>query len=283
MPFFQGVQSDHRGLFLDISHELIDGLTKIERTPSRCLHSEYQQDVYKYKTQLHKEFQSHNIFRRASDLYSVSHPIKREDPAYLQALNQLDTLVTNIQLKTEQKCCKRRTKYDWSDDIYYTKRILTFWSLKRKAIKFHRDVTQITHDIYVSLPEQYQQYIDIASPNPVTNWDKTRKHLQTLIVQHRTLIATIQRESVENEASFTGSSSEQIIKKREQRKQDKRLYTTLRQHFHPNTRSGIAHSIRILGLGLHTSCYLIEINKEIQHKLRNRLQPGERKQIQQQS
>lgn len=103
LPFFQGVQSDHRGLFLDISHELIDGLTKIERTPSRYLHSEYQQDIYRYKTQLVKEFNSHNIFRRAVDLCSVSHPIKREDPTYIQSPNQLDQLVTNIQLKTETK------------------------------------------------------------------------------------------------------------------------------------------------------------------------------------
>lgn len=62
-----------------------------------------------------------------------------------------------------------------------------------------------------------------------------------MIVQHRNLIATIHRESIENEAAFTGSSSEQILKKKEQRKQDKRLFTTLRQHFHPSTRSGIAH------------------------------------------
>lgn len=64
---------------------------------------------------------------------------------------------------------------------------------------------------------------------------------KVLIVQHRTLIASIHRESVDNEVQFTGSSAEQIIKRQEQRKQDKRLFSTLRQHFHPVTRSGIAH------------------------------------------
>ena len=212
LPFFQGIQSDHRGLFLDISHELIDGLTRLERTPSRYLFSEYQQDVYKYKQHVIKAFKSHNISRKAADLCSLSNAIKREDPNYLIALNKLDSLVISIQLKAEQKCCKRRTKYNWSDDIYYTKGILTFWNLKKKAIIFKWDFNKITSDIYDSLPAQY-----------------------------RNLIATIQRETFENEATFTGSSVEQIIRQKAHRKQDKRLCSTLRQHFHPITRSGIAH------------------------------------------
>jgi len=95
LPFFQGVKSDHRGLFLDISHEIIDGLT---RFPSRYLHSEYRRDVFRYKEYVFKEFNSHNIGRKAADLCSISDPIKREDPTYLIALNQLDSLVISIQL-----------------------------------------------------------------------------------------------------------------------------------------------------------------------------------------
>jgi hypothetical protein len=153
----------------------------------------------------------------------------------------LDSLIISIQLKAEQKCCKRRTKFDWSDDIYHIKRLITFWNLKCKSIKFKRDVLKITQAIYLSLPEAFRQYINVSGDNPFTNRNKLHKLLRILIVQHRNMIASIQKESVANEAIFTGTSTDQILRKREQKKQDKRLYSTLRQHFHPTTRAGIAH------------------------------------------
>ena len=58
LAFYHGIPSDHRGLFIDFSLEMVDGITRLENTPIRYLHSTFQKDVYKYKQFVHKEFAS---------------------------------------------------------------------------------------------------------------------------------------------------------------------------------------------------------------------------------
>ena len=101
LPFYQGVSSDHRGLFIDLSLTMIDGLTKLEHVPRRYLHSAFQKDVYKYKQYVHKEFLSHNISERVSDLFFTSGPIKKDNLEYQNALETLDKLIVSIQLIAE--------------------------------------------------------------------------------------------------------------------------------------------------------------------------------------
>lgn len=50
-------------------------------------------------------------------------------------------------------------------------------------------------------------------------------------------------ELLDNEAKFTGSTIEKAQAKQTRIKKDKKLYTTLRHHFHPSHRSGITHLI----------------------------------------
>ena len=105
------------GMFLDLSCEIIDGLTHLERSPMRYLHSAHPKDVYNYKQYVYKEFMSHHIIQRASDLYELSGPIKEDNVEYKAKLNELDNLVLQIQLQADKKHCMKRSKFDWSDDI----------------------------------------------------------------------------------------------------------------------------------------------------------------------
>lgn len=243
IPFYQGVQSDHRGLFLDLSYEMIDGLTRLERVPTRYLHSGYPKDVYKYKQYVYKEFQSHNIVAKATSMFLVAERGKNQDEQFIADLNKLDQLVTAIQLKAERKCCPRRSKHDWSDDIHFTKIMVTYWNVKRKCNTTKVDSNAVALQIYMSLPDRYRQYIDIETGKPLHNWMKCRKKLRKLIVNHRATMAKLQRAQYDNEATFTGSTVEKVILKHERKKKDKKLFQTLKHHFHPNTNSGITHVI----------------------------------------
>jgi hypothetical protein len=85
LDFYKGIPSaDHRGLFLDLSNELIDGITNIERSPTRYLNSAYATDVYEYKKLVKESFESHNIFQKASDLFQVAAPIIKRMILHLQ-------------------------------------------------------------------------------------------------------------------------------------------------------------------------------------------------------
>jgi hypothetical protein len=147
LPFYQGVSTDHRGLYIDFSTELIDGLTRFEHTPQRFLHSAFQNDVYAYKQNVHAAFLLHNIYDRAAALYHQSGLIKQDNQHYQDELEKLDCLIVDLQLKAELKCCKPRTKFDWSDEIHYHKIILNYWSIRRKAFTRKINVDAVTQII----------------------------------------------------------------------------------------------------------------------------------------
>jgi hypothetical protein len=96
LAFYHGIPSDHRGMFLDLSLELIDGLTQLENTPTRYLHSSFQKDVHKYKAQVSKAFLSHNIFQKAHALLDKSTIPTLADENFRQELETLDKLILFI-------------------------------------------------------------------------------------------------------------------------------------------------------------------------------------------
>jgi hypothetical protein len=209
--FLSRISSNHRGLLLvDLSLEIIDGLTCLEHIPRRFLHSSFQRDVFKYKLQVHKEFQPHNVFNKAADLYHTSGPIKHDNPEYKECLEKLDKLIVEIQLKAETQCCLPRTRYNWSDEMHHFKIILNYYMIQRKGKINNKKVKEMTLKIYLDLPDIHQQYIDIGTGSTYTNWMRTKKKLVLLMAQHRKNLAQAQKDSFDNEAAFLGTSSEQV-------------------------------------------------------------------------
>lgn len=241
LEFYKGVSTDHRGMFLDLSHEMIDGLTLLERVPTRYLNSAHPVDVYNYKKYVFQEFNSHQIFERASDLYILASPVKMDDADYIAKLNSLDSLILNIQLKAERQHCKLRTKYDWSDDVHFAKIIVNYWSIRRKRLTKRKNVKQVCLDIYRNLPDEHRQYIDVAKGNALTCWLSSKKRLRTLMVHHKQLKDQVNHDILTNEATFKGTTTEKVAANKARIAKDKRLFKSLRQHFHPSNRSGITH------------------------------------------
>ena len=243
LPFYQGIPSDHRGMFIDLSLELIDGLTQLEKTPTRHLHSAFQKDVFKYKHAVHEAFLFHDIANRANILFDMSLSSSLDDADFQGKLDELDSLILDIQLKAEESCCRKRTKFDVSDDIHFTKQCIVYWQTKRKEITRKRATSLVCNKIYASLPLAQQQLIDVATGPPIHNWTKTIQRLHTLIASHRKTMVETQHDQIENEAAYTGSTIDKVQAKRERIKKDKKLFNTLRHHFHPSLRSGITHII----------------------------------------
>jgi hypothetical protein len=75
LEFYKEISTDNRGVFLELSFEIIDALTRLQRARSRHLNSAFQKDVSKYKQFVHQEFESHNIPKRAAALYMAHRPM----------------------------------------------------------------------------------------------------------------------------------------------------------------------------------------------------------------
>ena len=185
-------------MFIDLSLELIDGLTRLENTPTRYLHSAFQNDVYKYKQYVEREFHSHNIFHLATMLHQQSLTLPLSDETFSHRLEMLDFLILQIQLKAEQKYCQLRTKFDSSDGIHFTKRSVLYWQIKQKPVTCSRDTNKICLLIYESLPGVHQKLIDIASGPPKQNWVNNKIRLKSLLVQHQKAQSDMKHDLLDN-------------------------------------------------------------------------------------
>jgi hypothetical protein len=90
-------------------------------------------------------------------------------------IEKLDKLIVEIQLKAETQCCLPRTRYNWSDEMHHFKIILNYYMIQRKGKINNKRVKAMTSKIYLDLPDIYQQYIDIGTGSPYTNWMRTKK------------------------------------------------------------------------------------------------------------
>jgi hypothetical protein len=210
-------------MFIDLSLNLIDGLTRLENTPTRYLHFAFQNDVYKYEQYDEREFHSHNMFHRATMLHQQSLTLPLSDETFPHRLEMLDLLILQLQLKAEQKCCQLRTKFDSSDGIHFTKRSVLYWQIKQKPVTRSRDTDKICLLIYESLPGAYQKLIDIARGAPKQNWVITEIRLKSLLVQHRKAQSDLKHDLLDNEAKHTGSTIDKVKSNQERIQKDKKL------------------------------------------------------------
>ena len=149
-------------------------------------------------------------------MFQLSGPIQYTDVQYSTKLNALDLLVLRIQLKAERKRCTKKTKYDWSDDIHYTKIIINYWNLRRKAKTRKINVDEVYIEIYNKLPEAYQLYINSVTGSPNHNWIRSKETLATtLMVQHKKLMQKRNQDLLDNEAIFTGHIVDQLRQKKD--------------------------------------------------------------------
>jgi hypothetical protein len=104
-----------------------------------------------------------------------------------------------------------------------------------------KDVSEVLQQIYDDLLPEYLQYIDIATGFPNIKWFKTKANLRCLMAQLNKILHQRLQKSFENEADCTESTADKVQLKKERIKLDKKLYTTLRRHFHLCISSDIYH------------------------------------------
>jgi hypothetical protein len=102
LPFYMYNNSDHRGLFVDISEHIIDTKVELKQPTKRHIgtnNSGYE--IYTYKKYIDKQFKNHKIYNKKEDLKRISHNTTKRE--FENILNNLDTTITEIMLAAEKK------------------------------------------------------------------------------------------------------------------------------------------------------------------------------------
>ena len=125
LPFYTGIHTDHRGLFLDIDAKaLFKGkIADLYSQPSRMLSLKMPKSVLTYKTELWKQLQAHNIPRRSKEFQ------KRGKQGHTNVADELNRIANTIQeamLSAESKC-KKPPAAPYSDKLAALNKIIRYW------------------------------------------------------------------------------------------------------------------------------------------------------------
>ena len=132
-PFYSGVVSDHRGVYIDLSHSCLQSVSDILTPPTtdRLLHSYIQSDVNKYQSALMKYLDDHRVDDRLRGISQI--PICKRSGQ----LEKIDRDLSCGMLRAELTCTKRHTA-PWSPEILQARRMVSYWNLWSTQIRTHR-------------------------------------------------------------------------------------------------------------------------------------------------
>jgi hypothetical protein len=249
LPFYLYNNSDHRGLFIDISEELIDAKVEFKKPTKRHIGTTCSgYEIYKYKKYIDNQFKIHKIYEKTNDLHIISkNSTKRE---LEKILNSIDTSITEIMLSAEKKCCQPRHESNWSVELHIASLRCKFWLKKLKGYKNNVDVSGQTQLLLNTLPETIQEDIAALLSN-VNNASLLRISKQQLrhsinikkqlLVNHQ-LLRRQHLDELKKQQSLQGKKTEaEIIGKIATKEMRKADWVKLRSIFNPKPKSGVSN------------------------------------------
>jgi ribonuclease HI len=249
LPFYIYNNSDHRGLFIDVSEELLDAKVELQKPKKRHIGTNCSgYEIYQYKKYIDKQFQIHQIYDKTNDLQRISNHTTKRD--FEKLLNALDKTITEIVLAAEKKCSKPRHESNWSVELHIASIMCNFWLKKFKGYKNNMDVTAQTKLLFNKLPETIQDDISalFQNSNDASLLRLAKQQLRININIKKQLIANhqlLRRNNLENfkkQQSIQGNQKEaDIIGKIATTEMRKADWLKLRHIFNPKQKSGISN------------------------------------------
>jgi hypothetical protein len=162
LPFYQGVLSDHRGIFMDLDLTSLSD-EKIYLPPRRIIGThENTSTIFKYQGHIWKHMIQHNIQQR---LEKIQQSIGHENSTTLwDKLDKLDKQVTNIALDAETRCTPKHFHHRWSPILSTLSLYLRYWQIKQQGIKKRRDTAEVAATILNSMQDPHKTEVIKAVP-----------------------------------------------------------------------------------------------------------------------
>jgi hypothetical protein len=197
LPFYMYNNSDHRGMFIDVSEELIDDKVELQKPTKRHIGTNSSgYDIFNYKKYIDNQFKIHRIYDKTNILVSSAIPINELEAK----LNKIDTIITDIMLNAEKKYCQPRHDNNWSVELHTQSTLCNYWLKTYKGIKNNIQVDATIQRLYLSLPETLQQDIDQLLTH------KSRSSLLRLSIQQICKNIKYKKELIKNHQEIRRSS-----------------------------------------------------------------------------
>jgi hypothetical protein len=237
LPFFAGPISDHRGLFLDIDNNIIDGLTDLKLPPIRKIGSKtHHKDRKAYKKYLHDKFSEHNIYDRAKHIYEQSTNGQLDLTAFERNISNLDEDITKWMKLAEKTTCKKRAKPSWNKKISALSEEIKYWNIASRGYKNNIDVSNIISKLLAEISQEVRDSIRLKTRSPPQELRECLKEKIKTITSNN---GTDSNHSIKNERTI----KTQTKGRREYITTDaaKRIFRQLKGVFKTSRSGGISH------------------------------------------
>jgi hypothetical protein len=176
LPFYMYNNSDHRGLFIDISVNMIGNKVELKQPVRRLIGTNSSRmDKFNYKKYRDDQFHHQNIYNKVRNLSHLSSISTLEEMENM--INNLDANITKIMMSAEKKCCNARHDSNWSVALHVCSLMCKYWVKTFKGAKNNINVSRQIAPLYSKLPPNKKDEILLLIHN------KTNRELQSIAKQ----------------------------------------------------------------------------------------------------
>jgi cell division inhibitor SulA len=159
LAIYESNQSDHRGMFMDISETRLDTKVILSRPTKSYIGSKSKQDIiYQYNQYIHKQFLIHRIYERADEIKKETEQ-GTATAELIKKFNILDQQVSEIILAAERHQCSKQQESKWYIAITHQAQLYKYWGTVVKLVRNKIDTHQQANDLFQQLSEEMQQEI----------------------------------------------------------------------------------------------------------------------------
>jgi hypothetical protein len=182
LKFHECFDSDHRGVFCDISAEIFqqyENTNNIQK--ERIVGSNSTNRGEEYIMYIHKYLKYHNIYDKPDELINERDTTSSGSASILSRVDIIDKLVTEIMCKSEKTNCKKKDNNAlWTPEIGQSNLRVQYWNIRYKSSKQRID----SH----SRIQQIMKNMDENSFNILKNNTKSLKSaLRKALIDHAKL------------------------------------------------------------------------------------------------
>jgi hypothetical protein len=114
LPFFEANDSDHQGLFIDISNAILDYKIEFKRPLKRMISSSSKgTELSQYKYKMDSQCELRGLFTKPEEAFASTF-LTREAKTLPGTLDQIDSMATAFALRAKRKCCPKHYDTEWS-------------------------------------------------------------------------------------------------------------------------------------------------------------------------
>lgn len=242
-PFQQILDSDHRGIFLDLDSRILAPEWTIFKRPKRQIgHMTTRNEGMAYKKRTITQYEHHRIEEKSESFVQQSTKVQTQEErdSLRAAMNKLDSTISEILLSAERKIIKTDLQ-PTSNAIYYYNKTLRYWRLMKQQHRTNIDYEKQRQKIRQILPEEFSPLIQKSDKSPEYRLKQIKK-IRLLVSQTN---KTNRQEKIELENFNIAIDSKKcpMIEKKQKQQLDncKQNYRTIKNIYNTKQKSTITH------------------------------------------